>query len=75
LPSGPIAEFSDVTSASKFASSGGFVTCANSCLKYSYNMRGRSEMTGTGVSVPIEPSDSTALRAIGAMIRRRSSCV
>ena len=33
LPSGPIDELSDVTSASKFASSGGFVTCANSCLK------------------------------------------
>ena len=31
-------------------------------------MRGRSESTGSGVSVPIEPSASTALRAIGAMI-------
>ena len=28
-------------------------------------MRGRSESTATGVSVPIDPSDSTALRAIG----------
>ena len=35
LPSGPIDELSDVTSASKLASSGGFVTCAKSCLKYS----------------------------------------
>jgi len=37
--------------------------------------RGRSESTDAGVSVPIEPRDSTALRAIGAMIRRRSSSV
>ena len=32
-------------------------------------------MTGTGVSVPIEPSDSTALRAIGAITSLKSSCV
>jgi hypothetical protein len=38
-------------------------------------MRDRSEITGTGVSVPIEPRLSTALRAIGAMISRKSSCV
>ncbi len=31
-------------------------------------MRGRSDSTADGVSVPIDPSDSTALRAIGAMI-------
>ena len=31
--SGPSAVLIDVTSSSRIASSGGFVTCANSCLK------------------------------------------
>src|SRR5262249_11930979 len=75
LSCGPSVEFNDVTSASKLASSGGVFTRANNCLKDSYNIPGRLEVNGGGVSVPIEPSDSTALRAIGAMIRRRSSWV
>ena len=33
LPSGPMVEAIDVISSSRIASSGGLVTCANSCLK------------------------------------------
>ena len=33
LRSGPMVEAMSVTSSSRIASSGGFVTCANSCLK------------------------------------------
>ena len=33
LPSGPIVDSIDVTSSSRIASSGGLVTCANTCLK------------------------------------------
>ena len=33
LRSGPIVDSIDVTSSSRIASSGGLVTCANSCLK------------------------------------------
>ena len=57
---------SDVTSASKLASSGGFVTCAKSCLKYAYSNCGLSDKHASGVSVPIDPSASTPVTAIGA---------
>ena len=64
-----------VTSASKFASSGGFVTCAKSCLKYPYSNCGRSLRHASGVSVPIDPIASPPVTAIGIISIFKSSTV
>ena len=75
LPSGPIELSSDITSASRIGSIGGFVTCANSWWKYADRFGARCESTASGVSVPIEPSGSLPASAIGVMIRSMSSSV
>ncbi len=63
-----------MTTASRIESIGGFVTCANSCLKYEYRSGLRCESTASGVSLPMEPTASSALRASGASIAFMSSC-
>ena len=65
--SSPSGATSDITSSSRSGSIGGFVTCAKSCLKYAKRSCGRSDRTAGGVSVPIEPTASWPLIAIGAI--------
>ena len=72
---GPMLVTSDMTSCSRIGSIGGFVTCANSCLKYLNRSCGRSDSTASGVSVPIDPSGSSPCLAIGARKNFRSSSV
>ncbi len=63
-----------ITTDSRIESTGGFVTWANSCLKYEYSSGLRSESTASGESLPIEPTASSAFRASGARITFMSSC-
>ena len=59
-----------ITSSSRCGSMGGFVTCANSCLKYARAAAARSERAASGASLPIEPIGSSPSRAIGASSTR-----
>ena len=75
LRSLPMPTPSDMTIDSRIGSIGGFVTCANSCLKYE-NSGGRwSDSTASDESLPIEPIGSAPVAAIGAIRTRSSSCV
>ena len=64
-----------VTTASRIGSIGGFVTCANICLKYSYVSFGISDMTANGASLPIDPSASEPVPTIGRRIMSSASRV
>ena len=66
---------SDITSSSRIESIGGLVTCAKFCLKYVYKSFDLSESAEIGVSVPIEPTASWPVVAIGSIRICRSSCV
>ena len=72
---GPSVVAIDVTISSRMASSGGLVTWANICLKYSNSIRGFSLRTAIGVSVPIDPIGSAPVRASGPSRIFRSSLV
>ena len=75
LPSGPSVVSSDITSASRIGSIGGFVTCANSWWKYAERFGAWFDSTASGVSVPIEPIGSLPVSAIGSITAWTSSSV
>ena len=75
LPPAPSDETRDITMRSRIGSIGGFVTCANSCLKYEKRGTAWSLSTASGVSLPIEPTGSSPASAMGASTSRRSSSV
>ena len=74
-PSGPTMHSNDVTTASRMGSMGGFVTCANICLKYSKVSLGISDITASGASLPIEPSASLPVPIMGSRIMSSASRV
>ena len=74
-PSGPTMHSRDVTTASRMGSMGGFVTCANICLKYSKLSLGISDITASGASLPIEPSASAPVPIMGSRIMSSASRV
>ncbi len=67
--------FSDITSSSRRGSIGGFVTWANSCLKYAKSVTGRFDRTASAASSPMDPMGSCPREAIGAMMSLISSSV
>ena len=73
LPCAPTYTVVEVTTFSRSASMGGFVTWANICLKYS-NSGGRVWLrTASGVSLPIAPEGSAPFFAMGSMMVFKSS--
>ena len=72
---GPMFVTRDITSCSRIGSIGGFVTWANSCLKYLDRSCGRSDNTASGVSVPMEETGSSPVTTIGVMTIFSSSTV
>ena len=62
-----------MTSSSRIGSIGGFVTCANSCLKVERPCL--VDSTGSAESLPIEPVASSPFAAIGSRMNLMSSCV
>ena len=74
LTSAPTPACRLITTLSRIGSIGGFVTCANSCLKYENSGGWRSDSTASAASLPMHATGSSPFAAIGAMTSRRSSC-
>ena len=73
LSSPPMVTRVDVTSSSRMASRGGFVTWAKSWVKKSKSGRASFDSVGTVESEPIEPMGSSLTWAMWRTMRRRSS--
>ena len=72
----PSWQISEVTSSSRIASSGGFVTCANSCAEVVVERTASAlERKASAASLPIEPIGSAPEAAIGLRRTLSSSSV